>query len=109
MNLLNSASNVLGTLTQGFTATESAIISAVASIGIEELIKLATAELTTIWRSLQHFVANLRAGMAWGAAQASMLTEVWNGTKSALADLATDFVNAVGKVFENAGLIAASA
>lgn len=106
MNLLNSASDVLGTLTQGFNAAESAIISAIASIGISELIKLAKAELTTIWQSLKHFVANLRAGMAWGAAQASMLTEVWNGTKSALADLATDFVNAVGKVFENAGLLA---
>lgn len=108
MNLLNSAPTVLGTLTQGFSATESAIISSIASIGIAELAKLAVSELTTIWRSLQHFVSNLRAGMAWGAAQASMLTEVWNGTKSALADLATDFVNAVGKVFENAGLLAAA-
>lgn len=105
MNLLNSSSEILGTLTQGFNAAESAIISAIASIGISELIKLAKAELTTIWKSLTHFVSNLRAGMAWGAAQASMLTEVWNGTKSALADLATDFVNAVGKVFENAGLL----
>ena len=107
MNLLNSASDVLGTLTQGFNAAESAIISSVASIGIAELVKLGTEELTQIWRSLQHFVANLRTGMEWGAAQASLLTEVWNNTKSDLADLATDFVNAVGKVFMNAGLIAA--
>lgn len=106
MNLLNSASTVLGTLTQGFNAAESAIISSIVSIGITELVKLGMEELKTVWESLKHFVANLRAGMAWGAAQASMLTEVWNGTKSALADLATDFVNAVGKVFENAGLLA---
>jgi len=108
MNLLNSASTVLGTLTQGFNAAESAIISSIVSIGITELVKLGMEELQTVWESLKHFVANLRAGMAWGAAQASMLTEVWNGTKSALADLATDFVNAVGKVFENAGLLASA-
>jgi hypothetical protein len=104
-----AAGDLLSALTTGFHATEAAIISSVASFSISELFKLVTEELTQLRDSLHHFVTNLRAGMSWGEAMASMLTEVWNNTKSDLAMLATDFVEAVGKVFQNVGLIPAPA
>ena len=59
--------------------------------------------------SLSHFVANLRAGRTWGDAMSALLTEVWNGVKSELAQLATDIVEAVGKLFQNVGLLPAAA
>lgn len=105
----SSAGALLSTLTNGFVASEGAIISAVASFSISELFKLALEEVQQLNASLSHFVANLRAGVSWGSAMASMLTEVWNNTKSDLAQLATDFVDAVGKVFQSVGLIPAVA
>lgn len=98
---------VLSILTSGWQATETAIVAAVSNFSITELVKLGTAELTQCWQALKTFVANMRAGMTWGAAMAGMLTQVWNDTKSELAQLATDFVELVGTVFQNAGLLAA--
>lgn len=105
---LSSASAILSTLTTGFNAAEASIISSVASFGVVELIKLGQEELQQCWQALQHFITNMRGGMAWGEAMASMLTEVWNDTKSDLAGLATDLVEAVGKVFQNVGLLPAA-
>lgn len=104
-----SVSALLGTLTSGFEAAEGAIISAVASFSVSELLKLVIEEVQKIRDSLGHFITNLRAGMGWGEALANLLTEVWNGVRSTLSDLATDFVEAVGKVFESVGLIGATA
>lgn len=101
----STAANVLGILTHGWGETEAAIISSVSAWSIHELVKLGTEELQKCWEALTHFVARIRSGMSWGEAMADMLTEVWNGTKSVLADLATDFVEAVGKVFQNVGLL----
>lgn len=102
-----SVGSLLSTLTTGFKETEGAIIAAVASFSVSELIKLAIEEIQKLNEALSHFINNLKAGMVWGEAMASMLTEVWNGVKSTLAELATDFVDAVGKVFQSVGLIAA--
>lgn len=104
-----SVSSLLGELTSGFTAAEGAIISSVASFSASELLKLALEEIQQLKASLSHFIGNLKAGVSWGQAMADMLTEVWNNTKSDLAALATDFVDAVGKVFQSVGLIAAGA
>lgn len=98
---------VLGVLTKGWDQSEGAIIAAVSSWSINELIKLGLEEVTNCWRALKHFINNIRNGMSWGEAMANMLTEVWNDAKHELANLATDFVEAVGKVFENVGLIPA--
>lgn len=100
-----SISALLGALTSGFNATEAAVISAVASFSATNLVKLAIEELQQVSTSLKTFVSSLRNGMSWGEAMANMLTTVWNNTKTELAQLATDFVEAVGKVFENAGLL----
>lgn len=101
----NSVSSVLSTLTTGFEAAEGAIITGVASWFGTELLALTVEAINQIWTSLNHFIANLKSGAAWGAAMASMLTELWNDVKSDLADLATNFVDAVGKVFQSVGLI----
>lgn len=104
-----STSDLLSTLTNGFQATEGAIISAVASFSVSELMKLVIDEVKMLRTSLGHFIDNLRAGKSWGESMADMLTEVWNGVKSELAQLATDFVDAVGKVFESVGLVSVAA
>lgn len=104
-----SVAALLSTLTSGFDAAEGSIISAVASFSAAELMKLALEEVQQVRAALGHFITNLKSGMAWGEAMASMLTEVWNDTKSDLAQLATDFVDAVGKVFQSVGLISAAA
>lgn len=104
----NSISSVLGILTSGFGAAEGAIVTGVASWFGTDLLKFTAIEVTQIWTGLNHFVANLRAGKTWGEAMASMLTEIWNDEQSDAAALATDFVDAVGKVFQTVGLISAT-
>lgn len=106
---VTTIAQALGILTTGWSSTEAAIITGVSGWSFSELIKLGTEELQQCWQALTAFVAKVRAGVAWGTAMASMLTEVWNDTKSDLAQLATDFVEAVGKVFQNVGLLPASA
>ena len=103
-----STGTLLSMLTTGFSAAEGAVISAVASFSASELVKLAEAEVAQISASLKSFIASLKGGTSWGEAMANMLTEVWNDTKSDLAALATDFVDAVGKVFQSVGLLASA-
>lgn len=102
-----SISGILGTLTTDFSAAEGAIITGVSGWFGTELLKLVPESLQQISASLNHFIAKLKAGITWGSAMASMLTEVWNDVQSDLAQLATDFVEAVGKVFQSVGLVAA--
>lgn len=104
-----SVSALLGTLTAELAPAEGAIVASIAGFSASELLKLALEEIQQISASIRHFIANLRAGRTWGEAMASMLTEVWNDTQSDLAGLATDFVEAVGRVFESVGLIPAQA
>jgi hypothetical protein len=102
-----SVSALLSTLTDGFHGLATSLISSAASFFGSELLKLGIEEIQNIAASLKHFIGNLTTGMGWGEAMANMLTELWNETKSALAQLVTDFVNAVGKLFQNAGLVPA--
>ena len=104
-----SPSSALPILTYGWQAAESAIISGVSAWFGSEMLKLGMEEIQQIAASLSHFWNNIRDGKSWGEAMASLLTEVWNGVKSELAQLATDFVEAVGKVLQNAGLLPATA
>lgn len=104
-----SVSSILSILTSGWDVAESAIISGVASWFGSEFLKLGLEAIQQISTSLSHFWENISNGASWGSAMASMLTEVWNGVKSDLATLATDFVEAVGKVLQNVGLLPAEA
>lgn len=103
-----STSTILSTLTKDFQPIEGAIISGVAGFFVPELLKLGEEELANVYNGLKHFVNNLKSGMSWGEAMASMLTEVWNDEKSDLAGFATDFVDAVGKVLQSVGIVAAA-
>lgn len=102
-----SVSTILSTITKDFNASEGSIVAGVTSWFGPRLLELGLTEIELIGTSIKHFIGNLKAGMSWGAAMASLLTEVWNGTKSALADFATEVVEAIGNVFQSVGLIPA--
>lgn len=106
--LMSTAASIVVLLTSGLDTAYHAVITTVATWGLAELVKLGAQALSQINTSIHHFVSNLKKGYSWGQAMAGMLTEVWNGVKSDLAMLATDFVEAVGKLLQGAGLIAAT-
>lgn len=108
-NTLSTAAGIITQLTSGMDTVYHNAVTAVASWGLTELVKLTVDEVNRINASIQHFIANLKNGVTWGAAMASLLTEVWNGVKSELAMLATDFVEAVGKLLQSTGLLPVAA
>lgn len=106
---LSGAASLITSLTSGVASLYHSTITTVASWGLAELVKLSVQELAQVNTSIQHFVANIEKGIGWGAAMSSLLTEVWNGVKSTVAMLATDFVEAVGKLLQSTGLVSIAA
>lgn len=106
---LSSAANIVLSLTSNLDTLYHSAITTVASWGLQELVKLTVAEISKVNASIQHFVTNLKAGVTWGSAMSSLLTEVWNGVQSTVAMLATDFVEAVGKLLQSTGILPVTA
>lgn len=106
---LSSAASIVLSLTAGLDTLYHSAITTVASWGLTELVKLTAVEIEKVNASIQHFVINLKKGISWGSAMSSLLTEVWNGVQSTVAMLATDFVEAVGKLLQSTGLLPATA
>lgn len=108
-SLLSSAATLVTALTAGLSTAYHAVITTVATWSLSELLKLGAAAAVQINASLKHFIAKLQSGVSWGSAMSSLLTEVWNGVKSDLQQFASDFVEAVGKLLDSAGLISVEA
>lgn len=106
---LSNAATIVTSLTSGLDTLYHSAVTTVASWGLVELVKLTAVEIAKVNESIQHFVANIQKGVGWGSAMSSLLTEVWNGVQSTVAMLATDFVEAVGKLLQSTGLVTISA
>lgn len=104
-----SVTAILASFTTGIEAEIVPIVTSVLAWFGPKLLTLTMQVIDQIAAGVKHLVANLRAGMAWGAAVASMLTEVWNEVQSDMSAFATDIAEAIAKVLQNVGLVPASA